>query len=265
MQTTLIDIGANLTHDSFAADRTEVVDRAVAAGVSRFIVTGSSEQGSRDAEQLAAGNPGVMYSTAGVHPHHASEYSDEVESTLAALLARPHVVAVGECGLDYFRNFSPVAAQRNAFRLQLELAERCGKPLFLHQRDAHDDFVKILAPRVERLPRCVAHCFTGDETMLRDYLDLGLYIGITGWICDERRGAHLKDLIGSIPRDRLMLETDAPYLLPRSLTPRPKSRRNEPAFLREVLRVVADAAGVSEAEIAKSTTANTERFFGIAR
>ena len=260
----LIDIGANLTHDSFDADRREVVDRAMAAGVGRFIITGSSEQGSRDALKLATEYPGVMYSTAGVHPHHASEYSDDVENTLASLLDEPNVVAVGECGLDYFRNFSPVAAQRDAFSRQLALAERVQKPVFLHQRDAHAEFVELLARRIDRLPRCVAHCFTGDESMLRDYLELDLYIGITGWICDERRGGHLKELIGQIPRDRLMIETDAPYLLPRSLRPRPKTRRNEPAFLREVLRVVAEAAGVPESEMAESTTANAMCFFGIA-
>lgn len=259
----LVDIGANLTHDSFDSDRDEVVERAVAAGVCRFVITGSSEQGSRDALRLAQQHPGVMYSTAGVHPHNASEYCQPVEATLSKLLQDAAVVAVGECGLDYFRNFSPVEAQRDAFRRQLELAVRIRKPLFLHQRDAHDDFVEILASMDDRLPRGVAHCFTGDESMLQDYLELGLYIGVTGWICDERRGAHLKDLIAGIPPDRLMLETDSPYLLPRSLKPRPRTRRNEPVFLREVLRVVAAAAGMPEAEVARSTSENAVRFFGL--
>ena len=260
---TLVDIGANLTHDSFDADRALVVERAIEAGVTRLVITGSSEQGSRDAFELAQEYPDVMVSTAGVHPHHASDYSDSVESVLSDLLHESTVVAVGECGLDYFRNFSPVDAQREAFRAQLDLAARCRKPLFLHQRDAHDDFVAALSPVIDRIPRAVAHCFTGDADMLHDYLELGLYIGITGWICDERRGSHLKDLIASIPPDRLMLETDAPYLMPRSLRPRPKTRRNEPAFLREVLRVVADAAGLPEAVVAETTTENAERFFGL--
>ena len=196
-----------------------------------------------------------------MHPHHAAEYDDEVEATIVALLERDSVVAVGECGLDYFRNFSPKPAQLSAFERQLDLAERVQKPLFLHQRDAHEDFVAMLAERIARLPRAVAHCFTGDETMLRSYLDLGLYIGITGWICDERRGEHLRDLIPLIPNDRLMIETDAPYLLPRTLKPAPKSRRNEPAYLGEVLRVVAAAAGVEPAEMAARTTATARRFF----
>lgn len=263
MPHTLIDIGANLTHDSFDTDRAAVVERAIDAGITRFVLTGSSEQGSRDALDLARQHPGVMYSTAGVHPHHASEYCNRVEATLEGLLGDEAVVAVGECGLDYFRNFSPVDAQRSAFDRQLALACRIDKPLFLHQRDAHADFMEILAARAGALPRAVAHCFTGDESMLHDYLKLGLFIGITGWICDERRGGHLRRLIPEIPTDRLMIETDSPYLLPRTLRPKPKSRRNEPAYLREVLRVVADAAGRTEAEIASNTTANAERFFGL--
>ncbi|MCG8371062.1 MAG: TatD family hydrolase, partial [Proteobacteria bacterium] len=133
----------------------------------------------------------------------------------------------------------------------------------LHQRDAHDEFVEILEDYVDRIPRAVAHCFTGDRSMLDDYLRLGLYIGITGWICDERRGTHMLEFVADIPEDRLMIETDAPYLLPRTLTPKPKTRRNEPMHLTEVLRVLAEAIGTSEAELAARTTANAERFFAI--
>lgn len=259
----LIDIGANLTHDTFDADREDVIQRATDAGVNRMIITGGSERGSRDALQLAEKYPGQMYATAGVHPHHASDYSDLVHQTLAELHGHDAVVAVGECGLDYFRNFSPVVAQRDAFQRQLELAENSGLPVFLHQRDAHDDFIEILQPMLPKMSRAVAHCFTGGEKELREYIDMGLYIGITGWICDERRGAHLQEIVGLIPDDRLMLETDAPYLLPRSLSPRPKSRRNEPHHLREVLRVVAESMGRSEDDIGRLTRENAERFFGI--
>jgi TatD DNase family protein len=135
--------------------------------------------------------------------------------------------------------------------------------VFLHQRDAHDDFIEILQPMLLKMSRAVAHCFTGGEKELREYIDMGLYIGITGWICDERRGAHLQEIVGLIPDDRLMLETDAPYLLPRSLSPRPKTRRNEPYYLREVLRVVAESMGRTEEDIARITRENAERFFGI--
>lgn len=259
----LVDIGANLTHDSFDEDREEVIERAAQAGIGRIVVTGASEQGSRDALMLARQKPGTLYATAGVHPHHASDYDDRAHDTLASLVREPEVVAAGECGLDYFRNFSPADAQRQAFQRQLELASDCNLPVFLHQRDAHGDFVDILRPMMAEIPRAVAHCFTGDLNMLQDYLELDLYIGITGWICDERRGVHLKDIVADIPLTRLMLETDAPYLLPRTLEPKPGSRRNEPAFLTEVLRVVANAMGLPEIEVANATTRNAELFFGL--
>jgi len=259
----LIDIGANLAHDSFDDDRDSVLERAHEVGVSRLIVTGSSENSNRAALQLAKGRPGQLWSTAGVHPHHATDYNDDVHSSIQAMLDEPEVVAVGECGLDYFRNFSPAKAQRVAFERQLTLAEESGLPIFLHQRDAQKDFVDILRPRLPNLSKAVAHCFTGNETELRELLDLDLYIGITGWICDERRGTHLKDIVGLIPDDRLMIETDAPYLLPRSLRPRPKTRRNEPAWLTEVLRVVAEARGRSPEDVAAATSKTAEVFFGL--
>ena len=182
---------------------------------------------------------------------------------LTELAAHDAVVAVGECGLDYFRNFSPPEEQRDAFRRQLGLAAETGLPVFLHQRDAHDDFLKILEQAMGKVSRAVAHCFTGGAEELGVYLDLGLYIGITGWVCDERRGGNLKNIVGKIPLDRLMIETDAPYLLPRTLNPKPKTRRNEPMYLREVLRVVADEMGIAEDMLAQATTENAERFFSI--
>ena len=263
MTQTLIDIGANLAHDSFDADRDAVLARAAAAGVSRIVVTGSSDQSNIAAAELAEAHPGALYATAGVHPHHASEYTDASDELIRVLTERRSVVAVGECGLDYFRNFSPRAAQLEAFRAQLDIAADTRTPVFLRQRDAHDDFVEILEPMLSRIPRAVAHCFTGEGESLREYLAMGLWIGITGWICDERRGAHLQDIVGLIPDDRLMIETDSPYLLPRTLLPRPPSRRNEPAYLPEVLRVVAEARGQSEEHVAAITTRNTIEFFGL--
>ena len=259
----LIDIGANLTHDSFDEDRAEMMQRASDAGVTRMIITGSSDQGSRDAAALAETAPGRLYATAGVHPHHAADFDTASAELIAKLATKDAVVAVGECGLDYFRNFSPRADQLRAFRSQLEVAAATGLPVFLHQRDAHDDFVEVLEPMLPSLSRAVAHCFTGEGESLREYLQMGLWIGITGWICDERRGAHLYDIVPLIPDDRLLIETDAPYLLPRTLQPRPKTRRNEPAFLTEVLRVVAEARGQSEEHVAAITTANAIRFFDL--
>jgi TatD DNase family protein len=136
--------------------------------------------------------------------------------------------------------------------------------VFLHQRDAHDAFVGVLREYRPRLLAGVAHCFTGEARELRDYLDLGLSVGITGWICDERRGQHLRELVRQIPLDRLLVETDAPYLLPRDLQPRPSHRRNEPKFLPHITRVIAACRGESFAALAAATTANAVKFFGFA-
>ena len=259
----LIDIGANLAHDSFDDDRGDVIERAAAVGVRRMVITGSSDDSNVDALALAREYPGRLYSTAGVHPHHAAHYDDASDARIRELANEPECVAVGECGLDYFRNFSPRNDQLRAFRAQLDIAAETGLPVFLHQRDAHDDFVEVLEPRLAGLSRAVAHCFTGEGESLREYLALGLYIGITGWICDERRGMHLQEIVDVIPDDRLMIETDSPYLLPRTIRPKPKSRRNEPGYLTEVLRVVAEFRGQSEAHVAAITTANAERFFAL--
>lgn len=260
----LIDIGANLAHDSFDDDRDEVLARAADAGVIKLLITGSSNDSNVAALELARRHPGTLYSTAGIHPHHASDYDQVSDQLIRKLVADDQCVAVGECGLDYFRNFSPREAQMNAFEAQLDIAADTGLPVFLHQRDAHDDFVEILEPLLPKISCGVAHCFTGEGESLREYLAMGLYIGITGWICDERRGTHLMEIASAIPDDRLMIETDSPYLLPRSIRPKPKSRRNEPAYLPEVLRVVAEARGQTKEHVATITTDNAKRFFGLA-
>lgn len=259
----LIDIGANLAHDSFDEDRDSVLREATDAGVRRMVITGSSDDSNLAALELAKRYAGQLFSTAGVHPHHASEFSEASDRRIRDCVAEAECVAVGECGLDYFRNFSPREAQLEAFKAQLEIAAETGLPVFLHQRDAHDDFVEVLEPFLPRLSRAVAHCFTGEGESLREYLAMGLYVGITGWICDERRGVHLQDIVGVIPDDRIMIETDSPYLMPRSLRPKPKTRRNEPKYLPEVLRVIAEARGQDEDELAALTTANAERFFSL--
>ena len=262
MHPTLVDIGLNLAHDSFDHDRDHVVESAVAAGVRHMVITGSTLESSRAAIRLARTAPERFRATAGVHPHHAHEFHGQDVPALRALMLEPEVGAAGECGLDYFRNFSPHTDQERAFRLQLELAVELGKPVFLHQRDAHDAFMAILREYRPRLPAGVAHCFTGDERELRDYLDLDLSIGITGWICDERRGRHLRELVRLIPPGRLMLETDAPYLMPRDLQPKPRSRRNEPKYLPHVLETVAACRGETATALAEATTRNALHLFG---
>jgi TatD DNase family protein len=259
----LIDIGSNLTHSSFAGDLQSVLEGAREAGVLKQVVTGTDLASSQAAAGLAAGSPGTLFSTAGFHPHHASEFEPGRGAELEALLASPHVVAVGECGLDYFRDFSPRAAQRRAFVAQLEIAAVVGKPVFLHQRDAHEDFVAILAEHRRALRGGVAHCFTGGPRELEAYLELDLSVGITGWVSDERRGAALREAVPLVPADRIMIETDAPYLLPRDLSPPPKSRRNEPKYLAHIARAVAALRREELESIARTTTRNAVRFFGL--
>ena len=257
----LIDIGANLTDKAFHGDVVAVLERAQSAGVSKIVLTGTTLAGSLKAADLAAAH--AQFSTVGVHPHHAKDTEPGFCEALRALLARPEVVAVGECGLDYDRDFSPRDLQRQCFEEQLALAASTGYPVFLHERAAHDDFFAILRNHRASLKAAVVHCFTGSATELDAYLSLDLHIGITGWINDERRGLHLRELMPRIPSNRLMLETDAPYLLPRDLPNPPRNRRNEPAFLPLVLNVVAASRGESLKDVAAATTATARAFFGL--
>ncbi|HTQ77975.1 MAG TPA: TatD family hydrolase [Burkholderiales bacterium] len=260
----LIDIGANLTHPAFRQDLPEVLARARAAGVATILVSGTSVAESAAALALAKEHPAMLRATAGVHPHHARECDPATIPALRALARDPHVVAIGECGLDFNRNYSPRPDQEKWFVAQLGLAIELRKPLFLHSRDAFPRFSDLLRSYKDKLGKAVAHCFTGGREELHAYLELGLYIGITGWICDERRGAHLAALVREIPADRLLLETDAPYLTPRDLRPQPKARRNEPAFLPHIARAVARAAGRPAEEIAAQTARNAAALFGLA-
>jgi TatD DNase family protein len=259
----LVDIGANLTHPAFHGDLPEVLARALSAGVIRIVVTGTSVQESTAALALSKAHPETIYTTAGVHPHHARECNDSTIPALRVLAQQPRVVAIGECGLDFNRNYSPHPDQEKWFVAQLELAIELKKPLFLHSRDAFPKFSELIRAHKKEMPKAVAHCFTGEKAELHAYLDLGLYIGITGWICDERRGKHLLELAKDIPADRLMLETDSPYLTPRDLHPQPKARRNEPAHLPHILRTVARSLGKPVEQVASETTRNAREFFGL--
>lgn len=259
----LIDIGANLTHDSFRQDFDDVLARATAHGVGRMIVTGASSEGSRHALELAQASQGRLFATTGVHPHHAVDYDEATDILLRQLAKAPEVRAIGETGLDYNRNYSPRDVQRDVFERQLQIAVDTGKPLFLHQRDAHHDFLAILRRYRDRVPAAVVHCFTDTEEALRDYLDLDCHIGITGWICDERRGGHLRELVRLIPANRLMLETDAPYLLPRTIRPMPKDRRNEPMYLAHIRDEVAKDRGETREALTEASVRTSEAFFNL--
>lgn len=259
----LVDIGANLTNRAFASDLDTVLARAREADVHPIIVTGTSVEASTAAARLARLHPGRLYATAGVHPHHARDFDADAAAALRGLAALPEVVALGETGLDFHRNLSPRDAQLACFETQLALAAELGLPLFLHERDAHDAFFELLRRWRPKLSRAVVHCFTGSRAELERYLTLDLHIGITGWINDERRGQHLRELVRLVPRDRLLIETDAPYLLPRDLPAKPDNRRNEPAFLRQVSRAVAVCRGESESDVAYSTTQAAVAFFAL--
>ncbi|HEX2876152.1 MAG TPA: TatD family hydrolase [Polyangiaceae bacterium] len=263
MNEPLIDIGVNLTSKQFRADLPQVIERALAAGVRHMIVTGLTAPLSQSALELARTRPTQLCSTAGVHPHNARTFDRHTQAELRNLACAPEVVAIGECGLDYDRDFSPRDQQRAAFEAQLELAAELRKPVFLHQRSAHEDFERILRNARPRLVGGVVHCFTGDGKELDCYLELGLCIGITGFICDERRGTHLHELVRRIPADRLMIETDAPFLLPRDLRG-VSGRRNEPAFLPHVAASVARCAGRDVAEVRQSTTRVAFELFRLA-
>lgn len=263
----LVDICFNLTSDTFRNDESQVMERARHAGVRYFVIPGSSVPDSEHAVRLCEQYEGTC-ATAGIHPHLAKEFSDESLDQLRKIAAHEKVTAIGEAGLDYNRNYSSPAQQKTAFQAQLELAVELALPVFLHQRDAHADFARLLARVRDRLTRVVTHCFTGTASELDCYMDLDCHIGITGWICDERRGQHLHEIIQRIPANRLMIETDAPYLLPRNLPadaaiPKPKGRRNEPAYLPHILRTVANCRGISEVQAARETTRTARDFFSI--
>ena len=282
----LIDIGINLMNPSYNRDREEVVKAAAAAGVSPLVITGSGERSSLDAALYAsaysAQNEGALCTTAGVHPHEAKNCGNGTIDFLRELVrgksdrmsadgatgghAVDHAVvkAIGECGLDYNRDFSPRDVQRQWFEKQLELAAELSLPLFLHERDASADFSLILERYIKAVPAAVVHCFTGIGEELDHYLSLGCYIGITGWICDERRGSHLRELVKNIPADRLLLETDGPYLLPRDLPLKIRNKRNEPRFLPHIAETVAHCVGKEPGVLAKETVENSKRFLGIA-
>jgi TatD DNase family protein len=257
----VIDIGANLTNHAFSADLDAVLARAEAAGVDAIIVTGTSIAESRAAVVLCERFPDRLWCTVGVHPHDAATVDTDWLGQLALLARAPRVCAIGETGLDFNRNYSPPAQQHAVFQAQLELAGRVGLPVFVHERDSGGAVAQHLHAHRPALRDVIVHCFTGSAAELDRYLGLDCHIGITGWICDERRGTELASIVARIPDDRLLIETDAPFLLPRTMTPRPRSRRNEPANLPWIVRALALARGQSDAQVSELTAANARRVF----
>ena len=259
----LIDIGVNLMHKSFNKDREEIIKNAKNLGVSPLILTGTTEKTSLEAKNYVSKFNGDLYSTAGVHPHNAKDCNEKTIANLAKIAKSSYVVAIGECGLDYNRNFSPQNKQKKWFERQIQLAIELDMPLFLHDREAYDDFSSILEKYDGKIKNAVVHCFTGTKKELKKYLDLGCYIGITGWVCDERRGKSLAKMINIIPEDKLMVETDAPFLIPRDMKKRPKNNRNDPRFLPHIFEAIAFNMDKDPIELSKIVYKNTLEFFEI--
>lgn len=261
----LIDVGVNLTNKRFEKDRRDIVFRAKEQGITQMLITGTSVEESEKALQLCHEYqqqfPQTLYTTAGVHPHDADNVSEDYVAQLRQLACHKEVKAIGECGLDFNRNFSTPAQQLKVFKAQVNLASQLNMPLFLHQRDAFEAWFSVLKPFINKVPAMVAHCFTGNEKELKQCLAADMYIGITGWLCDERRGQELRDIVSLIPLERLLIETDAPYLTPRTIRPRPKSSRNEPSYLPYVLDELAAITAIDRKEIACQTSKNAEKVF----
>ena len=256
-----IDIGVNLGNRRLLPQADALIEAAASAGVVGQIVTATSVGQSRLAQQLCARHPARLRCTCGIHPHDASEWNPDNHQAIAELAGQRFVVAIGETGLDYNRNFSPREQQITAFESQLELAAELGLPVFLHQRDALDDFCAILGQWRDRLTGAVAHCFTDDRAALYRLLDLDCHIGITGWVCDERRGQALQQAVPEIPEQRLMLETDAPYLLPRDLPEAPRDKTNRPEYLPHIAATVARLRGQPLHALAAAVWQTTTAFF----
>jgi TatD DNase family protein len=259
----VIDIGVNLTNTRFDKDRDALITRAKLAGVNAMLVTGTNVSESYKAKQLSSQYPNYLYSTAGVHPHDADNVSDTYLQDIRILAENNSVKAIGECGLDFNRNFSEPKQQEKVFAEQISLAAELNLPLFLHQRDAFSAWFQLLSPYLTSVPAMVSHCFTGTGDELDKCLSAGMYIGITGWVCDERRGKSLQALIPSIPLNRLMIETDAPYLTPRTIRPKPKSSRNEPSYLPYVIDKLAELYQCDIQDIIDASSKNARVVFNL--
>ncbi|MCL8536879.1 TatD family hydrolase [Chryseobacterium gallinarum] len=257
---TYIDIGINLTNKQFHKEHDEIINRALGHGVEQMILTGTSVKGSKEAAGIAEEYPDILFSTAGIHPHDAKSFNQESISELKKLLRQDQVISVGECGLDFDRDFSPRPVQEKCYKAQLELAIDVNKPLFLHERSAFRRFNEITDTYLSELPEAVVHCFTGTLEEAKIYLDKGYYLGFTGAISDEKRFKHLEEVIRYVPLDRIMIETDAPFLLPKNM-PRIQNRRNEPSFLPYVAQTIAHLKKISISEVADETTETARNFF----
>jgi TatD DNase family protein len=256
----IFDSHCHLNDHAFAKDFDTVLERAHQADVKAMLIVGVDRSSSVEAVSIAGQHQNI-YASVGMHPHDVRECSEPVLNELRELAADHRVVAWGETGLDFNRMFSPRDDQEHWFARQLEIGADLELPMIFHERDSRGRFLEILKLHWDSGRRGVVHCFSGNSRELDAYLDLGMYIGITGIITLKARGRELRNMVRRIPADRLLVETDAPYLTP---TPeRNKFRRNEPAFVRTVLFKLADVLGETPEELASITWNNTYHFLGL--
>ena len=260
MQSKLFDIGANLTHESFSSDLSTIINESISNNIEKISVTGCNVEDSLKALSIAEMYPNNLISTCGIHPHYADSFNDSSEIEIKEIASNSLVKAIGETGLDFNRNYSKKENQINSFLEHIKIANELNLPMFLHQRDSHKEFMTCLKD-IYPETNCVVHCFTGSEEELDAYLSLDFYIGITGWICDEKRGSHLKEFISKIPLDKLLIETDSPYLLPKNI--KIKGRRNKPLFLKEVLSKVSSIRNEPVNDLSKAIYQNSLKFFNL--
>ncbi len=262
----MFDIAVNLTNPQFHHPQLSM-QRAREAGLEGLLIVGCDPEESQASLALAQTQADFAWSTAGIHPHDAKDADDAGWQLLEQLWQRSQVVAVGECGLDYNRNYSPQDQQRRVFERQLAYAAELKMPVYMHCREGFEDFLPLVARYRDSIPTACLHCFTGTEAELKACLELDLYIGITGWICDERRGQELRELVRLIPDNRLLAETDAPFLLPRDLPKsarfEPKSRCNEPAYLPHIVDTIAQCRDQQADIVRQLTLANSRAFLGL--
>ena len=257
------DIACNLTHESIMQNIDDVISEAKLVNVNKLgLISAELEDFSKIAT-LVKTYPNELAPTYGVHPHHASQLNGFTKNEFLQLVSKYNPNVIGEIGLDYFRNISTPEEQMHAFEIQLQASIDLELPVFLHQRDSHDDFLKILRNYHSELSSLVVHCFTGTQRELDEYLELGSYIGLTGWICDERRNKELRASIKNIPLEKLMIETDAPYLIPRNLKPRPSKNINLPKYLPHIAAEISSLTNYSISEIATETYNNAIKFFNL--
>lgn len=256
----LFDIACNFSSERFDDDLLEVIERAKLNNVSKFLIISASLSDFPKLHQIYTNYIEDSFFTIGTHPHHANEINKDEIQIMREMIKLHNPSCIGETGLDFFRNHSTYDEQIYAFEEQIKLSIEFDKPLYLHQRDAHKDFISLVRKYKNDIPKAVVHCFTGTHKELEDYLELGFYIGLTGWICDERRNIELRESIRSIPLDKIMVETDSPFLIPRNLEKKPKNNRNEPSFLPHIVNEIATLVGLEKNELTDITYKNTIEF-----